>query len=94
MIAQAAEARRRTRPGEELEATSQRLLSAAIRQLQLSTEQVSRVLAIAQSVAQLADRKAIAPAHLAEALQYRSRIAATPEVLEPEAPSDQGGTGA
>jgi predicted ATPase with chaperone activity len=82
------------RPSDELDATSQRLLTAAIRQLQLSTEQIARMLTVAQSIAQLADVQAIGVVHLAEALQYHSRIAATPEVLEPEDPSDQGGTGA
>jgi predicted ATPase with chaperone activity len=82
VIAQAAEARRRTRPSDELDATSQRLLTAALRQLQLSTEQLTRVLSVAQSIAQLANAPAIAPAHLAEALQYRPHIAATPEVME------------
>jgi predicted ATPase with chaperone activity len=88
IIAQAAEARRRPRPGDELDATSQRLLTAAIRQLQLTTEQIAHILAVAQSVAQLAGASAIAPAHLAEAIQYRPRIHATPELLEPEPPPD------
>ena len=86
MIAQAAEARRRPRPADELEGTSQRLLTAALRQLQLSTEQVARTLAVAQSIAQLADVPSIGPAHLAEALQYRPRIAELPDVIEPENP--------
>ena len=84
MIAQAAEARRRPRPADELDGTRQRLLTAAIRQLQLTTEQIARVLLVAQSVARLAGASAIAPAHLAEALQYRARFAATPNLLEPE----------
>jgi predicted ATPase with chaperone activity len=88
MIAEAAAARARPRPGDELEGTSQRLLSAAMRQLLLSTEQVARVLVVARSIAQLADGRVIAPVHLAEALQYRSGIAAKLEVLEPEAPPD------
>jgi predicted ATPase with chaperone activity len=86
IIAQAAEARRRPRPGDELEGISQRLLTAALRQLQLSTEQVARTLAVAQSIAQLADVSSLGPAHLAEALQYRPRIAELPEVIEPENP--------
>lgn len=88
LLAQANEARRRPRPGKELDNASSRLLAAAIRQLQLTTEQVARVLTVARSVAQLADVPAIGPVHLAEAVQYRARIAATPEVLEPEPPSD------
>lgn len=88
IVAQATEARRRQRPGQELDGASSRLLAAAIRQLQLTTEQIPRVLAVAQSVAQLAGAPAIGPVHLAEALQYRARIAASPELLEPESPPD------
>jgi magnesium chelatase family protein len=83
-LAEAAAARARPRPADELEGTSQRLLTAAIRQLQLSTEQVARVLAVAQSIAQLADVPSIGAAHLAEALQYRPRIAELPDLMEPK----------
>jgi predicted ATPase with chaperone activity len=88
IIAQAAEVRRRPRPEDELDGASQRLLTAAIRQLQLTTEQIARILAVAQSIAQLAGASAIAPAHLAEALQYRPRLTASPQLLEPESPPD------
>jgi predicted ATPase with chaperone activity len=88
LIAQAAEARGRPRPSDALDGVSERLLAAAIRQLQLTTEQISRVLAVAQSIAQLADVPAVGPVQLAEALQYRSRIAAILDVLEPDQPSD------
>jgi len=84
LIAQAAEAHSRPRPTDELDGVGQRLLAAAMRQLQLTTEQVTRVLAVAQSIAQLADVPAIGPVQLAEALQYRSRIAAILDVLEPD----------
>ncbi len=88
LIAQATEARSRPQPPDDLDAVSERLLAAGIRQLQLTTEQIARVLAVAQSVAQLAGVGAIGPVHLAEALQYRSRIAAILEVIEPDTPAE------
>jgi predicted ATPase with chaperone activity len=87
-MGQAREAQGRPRPSEELDGASQRLLTATIRQLQLTTEQVARMLAVAQSIAQLADRPKIEPIHLAEALQYRSRNTAIVDLLEPERPAD------
>jgi magnesium chelatase family protein len=89
LIARATESKNRPRPGDELDAASQRLLAAAIRQLQLTTEQLARMLAVAQSVAQLADQPHIHPAHLAEAIQYRSRITPIVELLEPRDPAEQ-----
>jgi predicted ATPase with chaperone activity len=86
LIAQATEARSRPRPPDDLDMVSERLLTAAIRQIQLTTEQIARVLSVAQSIAQLADVRAIGPVQLAEALQYRSRIAAILDVIEPEHP--------
>ncbi len=83
LLAQATQARSRPRPSDELDGVGQRLLAAAIRQLQLTTDQIARVLAVAQSITQLADVGAIGPVHLAEALQYRSRIAVVLDLLEP-----------
>lgn len=89
LMTQATEARRRPRPPQDLDAVSERLLAAAIRQIQLTTEQIARVLAVAQSVAQLADVPTIGPVQLAEALQYRSHIAAILDVMEPDTPAEQ-----
>jgi magnesium chelatase family protein len=83
LITRATEARSRPRPSDALDGACQCLLAAAIRQMELTTEQVARMLAIAQSVAQLADQSAIHPAHLAEALQYRPRTAPIADLLEP-----------
>ncbi|MDZ4721214.1 MAG: YifB family Mg chelatase-like AAA ATPase [Roseiflexaceae bacterium] len=57
----------------QLDAAAQRLMQAAMRQLQLSGRAYHRVLKLARTIADLAGADAIAAAHLAEALQYRQR---------------------
>ncbi|MES2370563.1 MAG: YifB family Mg chelatase-like AAA ATPase [Pseudomonadota bacterium] len=59
----------------QLDAAGESLLKQAIVRLNLSARAYHRVLKLARSVADLADSDAIAPAHLAEAIQYRRPLA-------------------
>jgi magnesium chelatase family protein len=57
-----------------LDETGRSLMQTAMNQLQLSARPYHRVLKLARTVAGLAGSEAIAPTHLAEALQYRPRL--------------------
>ena len=50
-----------------------RLLKAAVQQLQLSARAYHRILKLARTIADLAGSDEIGPQHLAEAVQYRQR---------------------
>jgi magnesium chelatase family protein len=58
-----------------LDGAGQRLMQAAMRQLQLSARGYHRVLKLARTIADLSGVDNIGPAHLAEAIQYRPRRA-------------------
>jgi magnesium chelatase family protein len=56
----------------EIDAAGEGLLRGAVQRLGLSARAYHRVLRIARTIADLAGVEAIAPAHVAEAIQYRS----------------------
>ncbi len=58
-----------------LEDGAQSLLRLAMTQLQLSARAFHRILKLARTIADLAGEETIASAHLAEAIQYRQRVA-------------------
>jgi magnesium chelatase family protein len=58
-----------------LDETSEALLGAAVRQMGLSARAYHRVLKLARTIADLAAAEQITTAHVAEALQYRPRVA-------------------
>ena len=57
-----------------LDDTCRSLMKTAMNQLQLSARAYHRILKLARTIADLAGAEAIQPPHLAEALQYRSRM--------------------
>ena len=58
----------------KLDETGESLMRSAMSQLQLSARAYHRVLKLARTIADLAGEENIAPAHLAEALQYRPKL--------------------
>jgi len=58
----------------QLDETGEALMRSAMSQLQLSARAYHRVLKLSRTIADLAGEENIAPAHLAEALQYRPKM--------------------
>jgi magnesium chelatase family protein len=58
-----------------LDDATEALLGAAVRQMGLSARAYHRVLKLARTIADLAAEECITTAHVAEALQYRPRVA-------------------
>jgi magnesium chelatase family protein len=59
----------------EVDDTSRSLLSSAMNQMQLSARAYHRVLKLARTIADLKGDATLTSSHIAEALQYRPRLA-------------------
>jgi len=57
-----------------LDDTCHNLMKTATNKMQLSARAYHRILKLARTIADLANTESISAAHLAEALQYRSRL--------------------
>ncbi|MEW6406667.1 MAG: ATP-binding protein, partial [Chloroflexota bacterium] len=58
----------------KLDETSESLMRSAMSQMNLSARAYHRLLKLARTIADLANSESIQPPHLAEALQYRSKV--------------------
>jgi predicted ATPase with chaperone activity len=73
-------ARQRSQPTQH-DAAADRLMTAAIRQLDLNSSDITQIWQVAAVIAQLAGRDQIGAAHLAEAVQYRRRQPLVPKTV-------------
>jgi magnesium chelatase family protein len=65
----------------QTDASGEKLLKAAVQQLHLSARAYHRVLKLARTIADLAGRKMIAANHVAEAIQYWTRVGEVGQIV-------------